>query len=446
MRVREGIGIVLLLLGLLRATLLVMQDPLAGYGDQYDTHRTASCLGLAPDVPAADGGKLHGPYPLYRSERTVKVECYPSTEVAFGAAVLAATGALHVEGKGIRLQWFGLGKLALLFITAILIAWTFHDHPAASIAHGAVMLLVLSDPVVTLWFNTLSTEFFVVWSIYAIIASACALAISDRGAIVMWSLLTLSVIALAFSREQFALLGPVLVAFSAPWLWYRSGPVTGVIFFMAALSAAVAFTVMHPRPPPPDAPPASATFAIPRALPAEPEVFARTAAKAMAAVQPVSVDAPAREANDKARVRDLPWWAFSPIDAGISRVHPAIFPLFLFVTFLLAPITMLMALAWARPASANVGASLLYAILLGTVVLYAYVTAVFGERPAQAARAFLPGQLAMYALWVSLLAGVPFLALRWYAAPNWKEMALGVVAIALLVAGCIYAMPWIDAS
>ena len=47
---REWIGLVLVLLGLLRAGCLVAHDPAVGYGSHADMARTSACIGLFPAV------------------------------------------------------------------------------------------------------------------------------------------------------------------------------------------------------------------------------------------------------------------------------------------------------------------------------------------------------------------------------------------------------------
>jgi len=43
---RQWIGVILILAGLARAGIVVLHEPLVGYANQYDMHRTSACLGL----------------------------------------------------------------------------------------------------------------------------------------------------------------------------------------------------------------------------------------------------------------------------------------------------------------------------------------------------------------------------------------------------------------
>ena len=312
MYIREGIGIMLLLLGLLRASLLVVHEPVVGYAGGPDMQRIAACQGLYPGATAQSKATPDAPVAFYHRDAAGKEGCHAGTEVVLDAAVLAMARTLRADEAGIRLQWIGFAKLGLLFATAFLFAWALHQHPGASIAHGAIVLLVLSDPVVTLWFNTLYPEFFVIWGLYAAIGAACALAIAERGAVAMWGLLAVALVALAFATGQFALLGPALVAASWPWLWYRSAPLTIAVFVIATVACVVSFAFIQR--------PESARL-VNHAATHEPEALARSMAKALPAVQPISIESVGTlEGPAKVSLRNLPWWAFSPLDAIATRL------------------------------------------------------------------------------------------------------------------------------
>jgi len=457
MYIREGIGLFLLLIGLLRATVLVTHDPVVGYAPQADMARVAACSNLLPDTgpkaaPAAPAApapaqnvEVNGPFAFYRLGDPAKADCYPSTEVALDAAVLMLTRGAQTEGHGIRVHWMGYAKLLLLAIAAMIIAWSLHHEQGASLAHGILFLVVLSDPSFTLWFNTFGTEFFVVWGLYAVIGAACALSVAERGAIALWALLLVGAIALAFSREQYAFLPPVLVALAAPWLWYRSAPMTTVVFFAAVVSAAFSFAALQRSPPPlqSGAQSIASVFALPRAIPVDPIAFAEQAAKSMSSLQPVTIEAGALEAPKKTPAADLPWWAWSPLVAITSFEPAALSRAVSLGTLLVGPLALLVALLWARPASQNIGSPLLFGMLLGGAALYGFVTAAFG--PAPTARNFLPTAIAVWALDVAMLVALPFLAIRWSMAGKhgWKEMALGLSAAALFLGAYVVALDFI---
>ena len=445
MYIREGLGLLLLLIGLLRASILVTHDPVVGYAPQADMQRVAACSGLVPDSGQAPNVERVGPYAFYRLGETAKADCYPSTEAAFDSTVLLLTRPAQSEGQGIRIHWMGYAKLLLLAITAFIFAWALHHEWGASLAHGIIMLVILSDPVFTLWFNTFGTEFFVVWGVYAVIGAACSLAIAERGAIGLWVVLVLGTIALAFSREQYAFLPPVLVAIAAPWLWYRSAPMTTVVFFVAVVSAAVSFSALQRSPPPlqAGAPSSASVFALPRAVPVDPLAIAEEVAKSMPSLQPVTIDAGALEAPKKTPVAELPWWAWSPL-AAITAFEPmALSRAIGLGSLLIGPLAFLVAILWARPASQNIGSPLLFGMMLGGAALYGFVTAAFSGAPS--ARNFLPTAIAIWTLDVAMLVSLPFLAIRWSMAGKhgWKEMALGLSAALLFLGAFVVALDFV---
>jgi hypothetical protein len=426
----------LLLLGLLRASLLVVHEPVVGYAGGPDMQRIAACQGLYPGATAQSRASPDAPVAFYHRDAANREGCYASSEVVLDAAVLATARTFRADAQGIRLQWVGFAKLGLLFVTAFLFAWALHEHPGASIAHGAIVLLVLSDPVVTLWFNTLYPEFFVIWGLYAAIGAACSLAIAERGAVVMWGLLAVASVALAFASGQFALLGPALVAASWPWLWYRSAALTVTVFVIATVACVVSFTLVQR--------PESAQL-VNRATTHEPEALARSVAKALPAVQPISIgSAGTLEGPAKVSLRDLPWWAFSPLDAIASRLPFIVLAPLALAALLLGPLALLLAIAWARPASANVGTPFLFAMLLGGTVLYAFVTTVFGLRLNEATRHFLPGALAMYTALVAVLVGAPFVFGRWRGTlkQGAMEIIVGGAIVAIIVLAGVMALAW----
>jgi hypothetical protein len=224
LKVRGGwIAWVLVLAGIARAALLVAHEPLAGYANQYDMIRSSACIGLYPDLPRPQRFQANSaaPVPRYTSDARRPDLCYPSTEVA--VAWLAGSVSQAILGsQAMPLRNVGLAKLGLLAAAALILAWSLQGHRVAAIVHGLVFALVMSDPVVTLWMNSLYTEFMALWSLYAAIGALLALALGCRARHVVSALLLVALAALAFSREQFALFPIALALLAGPWLWFRS--------------------------------------------------------------------------------------------------------------------------------------------------------------------------------------------------------------------------------
>ncbi len=495
---REWIGLALVILGLARAALLVAHDPLVGYGNQYDMIRTSACLGVFPDLPEPARYQPHpeAPIPDYRVQDVRRDLCYPSTEVA----IVAATGSIsRAAGAGkdiFKLQWAGFAKLAIFALTALVLAWAFHPHPAAALFHGVIVFVLLCDPVVTLWYNTFYTEFGAIWSLYAAIASITALAITERGAIPLTVLLLASLAGLAFSREQLALLAPVIVIASWPWLWQRSPHLTVAAFGVALVAATVNYELV-PRPsdiqqanrmdaylgllvPAANDPKAAmkalelpdhceplvgAGFTQQRGEPvettcpevlklssvaflrvgrAEPAALGRAVARVLPGTQEVVPRLGTLAGAKWEPVNRLPWWLASPLHALVWRLPMTAYAVMLIAVMLAAPLGLLAAFGWARPSRTQHGAEILLAMLLGGVTLYTLVTTIFGDGFSEASRHFLPGNLAMYVALIGAMFAIVSLALRWIEAPKqrWLEMVATVLGVAAIAWGASYAIGW----
>jgi hypothetical protein len=143
--------------------------------------------------------------------------------------------------------------------------------------------------------------------------------------------------------------------------------------------------------------------------------------------------------------RELPFWAYSPVDAVVRRITSTAFAVLVLVAVLVAPLALLAAIAWARPSSADVGVSLLLAMLLSGTVLYALLTTAFGDGLSEAARHFLPGSLAMCAGAIAVAIGLPFLPLRWVSGTlkqGAMEGFVAIAAVAIVVVACMTALAW----
>jgi len=493
---RQWLGVILVLAGLARAGIVVLQEPMVGYANQYDMHRTSACIGLFPaDEAAAKEGTPEAPISRYAlGSRTDG--CYQGSEVAIAATAVAIARATGADSSRFRLQWVGCVKLALLFASAFAIAWLLRDHPAASAVHGLVVLLVLADPVVTLWMNTLYTEFATIWSLYLVMGAASALALYDRQSFFAWALLFLGLVTLAFSREQFALLGPAMVLAAWPWLWHSSRQLT-VAAIVVTLIASFASLFVLPRPmnvakanrtdtylhlllpASSSATRGLATLGLPdtceplvgaswyrqrgesvekacpqvyglssfsflRVASDEPEALARAAARALPSVQGVAPTYLGVMAAQRGKgIDDLPWWAFSPIHVLDSMLPASVFVALTLATFALAPaglITLIVLRRW----RGDPLAPLLLAMLLGGTAIYAFLTTMLGDGMNEAARHYIPGSLSTYAALVLAIGGVATVGMRWKETPKEAllELSTAAVVIVLLAYGCFLAMSW----
>jgi hypothetical protein len=494
---KQWVGVILILLGLARAFLVVFQDPMAGYANQGDMHRTSACIGYFPAAEAAAQAPTPQA-PISHYATTSRTDgCYQSAEVGIAAVAVAIARATGANSSRVSLRYVGYVKLAVLFGTAFLLAWLLRDHPAASATHGLVVLLVLSDPVVTLWMNTLYTEFAAIWSLYAVMGAACVLALYDRFSILAWVLLILALIVLAVSREQFALLGPAMVLAAWPWLWHNSRQFTVVAIVVSLIAGFVGLfalprpvavtkanrtnTYLHLLMPASSGPErATATLGLPdtcapligstwqrqrgesidktcpqvyalsgfafvRMASDEPQALARAAARTLPAVQGIGPTyLGALEGQRNKTLDELPWWGFSPLRVLDAAMPAPVFMAMTLLTFLLAPAGLVTLLVMRRYRGEPL-APLLLAMLLGGTAIYAFVTTFLGSGLEEAARHYLPGTLASYAALVMAIAGVAMLGMRWKEAPkeSMLEIAAGGAMIGLAVVGMAMAVHWV---
>jgi hypothetical protein len=493
---RQWIGVLLILAGLARAGAVIVQDPMVGYANQSDMHGTSACVGIFPAKDAASRAPTPEA-PISRYALGSRTDgCYQSAEVGISATAVAIARATGVDPARFRLQWVGYVKLALLFGAAFVMAWLFRDHPAASAFHGLVVLLVLADPVVTLWMNTLYQEFALVWSLYLVIGAASVLALYDRQSLLTWALLVVGLIVLAMARAEYALLAPLLVLAAWPWLFHSSHRLTVAAAVITIVATAVGLFVL-PKPlqvakaertdtylqlvvpasssatrglgtlglPDTCEPLVGASWqrqrgeSIEKSCPQvyaltgysllrfaadEPAAFARAAARLMPAAQGIAPTYLGTWEGQRGKtIDDLPWWGFSPLHALDALLPASVFMAMTVITWMLAPAGLIALLALRRWRGDPL-APLLVAMLLGITAIYSFVATMAGGGLSEAARHYLPGSLATYVAMLGVIAAIPVLALRWKETPKEAllELGVGVAVIVLAAYGTFVALDW----
>lgn len=489
---RQWIGVILILLGLARAGIVVLAEPMEGYANQGDMHRTSACTGIFPaDEKAAQVPTPDAPTARFTlGSRTDG--CYQSAEVIIAATTGAIFRAAGGDRAKFKLNWVGYVKLAMLFGAALVFGWLLRDHYAAGAMHGLVVLVILADPVVTLWMNTLYTDFAVIWSIYVVTLASCVLALYDRQSYLSWALLLIGLVTLAISREQFALLPVAMVLAAWPWLWLSSTRLTVVTVVIALLMGFVSLFVL-PRPqdvrkmtrtdtylgllvPSSSSPqrgleilklPEScaavvgadwrtrkaevekacpqvyslSSFAFLRFASDEPMALVRAKLRGFSAIHGI---APANlgviDGQRGKAIEDLPPWAFSPLKALDAMLPQPAFNALTLFTFLLAPAA-LVTLIVLRRYRGDPLTPMMLGMFLGGTAIYAYATTIFGDGLNEAGRHYLPGSLAMYTVLIAGLGGLGTLAMRWKETPREMKLEipvgaaiLGIIAFAVVTA------------
>lgn len=407
-------GIVLVVLALVRAVLLVAHEPMAGYANAGAMDGTAACVGLAPadEAPSSKGPTSEAPIETYRAGSPT-AGCYWSVETAFVGTVVALARTIRADTAHFQLRWIGYAKLALLFLVAFAVAFALRDHPAASVVHGLVVLLVLADPVVTLWLNTLYREFFAIWALYAAIAGACLMALTFRPAS-PWVLLLIGLPVLAFAREHDALLGIALVVIAWPWLWTRSQRLAAVTAVIAIAAWIGAFVVLQRE-------------AAPRWPSSDVVQAARSAVHALPTLQHAAPAEVGTLSGPHRALHDLPPWGFSPIEAAVAAMPPAVFAMLQLATLFLLPLAFV-ALVVMRRKRGDPFTPLLLGMILGAVALHAAAIALYAAPPAEVVPRYLTAILAMSTAVIGTLVGVPIMVKRWIAEPRDIPLELGVGA------------------
>jgi len=246
------LAIVLLIAGFVRIGALVLHDPVLGYANQFDEGRTSACIGLWPDLPEPARYEAHREAPVARYVEGARrlPECYASTEVVFaGASMLAwrtAVAAGLADPRAMDTRFLGGVKALVLIALAIAFTIALREHPFWLVAHAAIFALVLADPFVTLWMNTLYTEFSAVLCGYACVILVLLLCCVRPDRRKIYGFLALAMIGLGMSRQQHAFLPLCLALLMIPVGWrYRPGWTATIVLLAVAIAVLQSFV---PRP------------------------------------------------------------------------------------------------------------------------------------------------------------------------------------------------------
>ena len=252
--------IILLLIAALRMLTLVLHTPVIGYANQYDMLRSSACLDLWPGSAAEKRSDaqislatVNAPTAVYQRRVFDRSNCYWSTDVAL-VAVALTLHRVAITGNDVDLRWLGAVKTLLLLAAILWLSALLWRYPRIAAMNALVAALVLADPHVMLYANTLYTEFGAVLGLYLSIAGALAWSVSctqtylapKRRAL---AALMLGLAALACARVPHAplaiVLGGVVLYFA--WQAQRQVPYRLVLALLLplALGAAVAARNQH---------------------------------------------------------------------------------------------------------------------------------------------------------------------------------------------------------
>jgi hypothetical protein len=166
----SALSFFILFMGCGRILSLTLHDPLLAYANNYEMIPLQACQQIWP----ADGniditrGTVAAPLRNYTLGKHVDTTCIFSSELLFTQLGIDLAKIMPGNKGIISLQTIGLVKALFLILTAIIAQIIFFrsDHTAAMLAHALVVLLVLSDPGITLYLSTFYTEFSAVYFLY----------------------------------------------------------------------------------------------------------------------------------------------------------------------------------------------------------------------------------------------------------------------------------------
>ena len=197
----------LLFIGIGRIFSLAMYNPVLGYANNYDMIRLQAChqIWSADTIIDITAGTPTAPLRRYTLDKRVETPCFPSSELLFthsgielGKLKNLATGEVLISIKTI-----GLVKAIFLAVTAIFASLFFYRSQlyGAMLANGLVMLLVLSDPGITLYMNTFYTEFSAVYFLYLALIGVVVTA-AGQWKLIHSAPLLIGLLGLGFSKPQ----------------------------------------------------------------------------------------------------------------------------------------------------------------------------------------------------------------------------------------------------
>jgi hypothetical protein len=238
-RTLQVITIIVLLLGFMRASGLVLGEPVAAYANQFDMLRTSACLGFWPVVDGdPKASTREAPVSHYRLGERDGGNCFPGAETLVAGAAIQVANLLGQDP--VDLRWIGGFKLLLLLLVATAFQWGLRQHLRAGLTHAVIFTVVICDPFNLLFANSLYTEFSALLGAYMAIASVLIAVLLGQFRwlfVVIW---LLGLVLLGGSRVQHLLL-PMVMLIPAWWTW-RNGR-KGV--WIASLAIAVMAMVMQ---------------------------------------------------------------------------------------------------------------------------------------------------------------------------------------------------------
>lgn len=243
----------LLGIGLLRAFVLWQAEPMIGLANNYDMIRVQGCIDAYPVRDASVppwANSWEAPIARYAFRDDVEPGCFLSSEALFAFAALPwlrAEAARSADGA-FSLRVIGGVKLVLLAMAMVGFSLALHraGAPGMALANAAIGALVLADPAVTIYLNTMYAEFSAL--VFAYVALGAIVVALVRGPPARgWALLAAVALLLACaSKVQHLAFGLVVfAALAATHAFVQRVPRTLLAAVGVAAAAGLALQAWH---------------------------------------------------------------------------------------------------------------------------------------------------------------------------------------------------------
>jgi len=230
---------VIVLIALLRVVGVVSHDPILGFANQYDMARVSACLDFWPRADDPTAATPSAPFRTYERRSIERPSCQPGSEVVIGGALLLAVDTV-LPRPSYDLRIIGFSKFGFLVLAVLFVSWQLRVFPVAGLIHSAIVLAVLSDPLNSLYLNSLYAEFSALLGCYAALGALAVMLLKRRLEWVTVLVFIAGLLVLLTSKMQHLALPWFLLAVSG-WYMRRFSKSMAMVGLVGALAVATAW-------------------------------------------------------------------------------------------------------------------------------------------------------------------------------------------------------------
>lgn len=228
---------------------MLFSEPLTAMANNFDMIRVQSCIGAYPVRDASVSLWSNSPdAPIKRYKFQLissPVPCFLTSETifAFMAWPFMWAESAIIEDGTFSVRWVGAVKLAtLVLLTSFFtLIWLQRREFLAALLNVTIVLVVLMDPMNTLYLNGFYAEFAALIFAYAAIA-ATALATNRKPAIGLVFIIGVAVIGLCLSKAQHALAGLSLTS-AVLAVWMLTNRISKILIAGLFVSSIIGLTI-----------------------------------------------------------------------------------------------------------------------------------------------------------------------------------------------------------